>query len=71
MEAQAVAQVRDVVGPCPQVGAVEPFLNRRAGHAVLGQIGNDELNNFVFRFQLFKRFIGQHFAFVSDGRRPP
>ncbi len=52
MEAQAVAQVGDVVGPCPQVGAVEPFLHRRAGH-VLGQIGNDELNIFVFRFQLF------------------
>jgi hypothetical protein len=30
-----------------------------------------ELNNFVFRFQLFERFIGQHFAFVSDGRRRP
>jgi hypothetical protein len=33
-EAQAVAQVGDVVGPCPPVGAVEPFLHRRAGHVI-------------------------------------
>ena len=30
-QAQAVAQVGDVVGPCPPVSAVEPFLQQSSG----------------------------------------